>query len=317
MQIARTRPESYLRGNYPHVETFHHTDVSEVKKVILKLKNCSAGHDEIHSKIMKAGVDIIAPTLVQLINNSFDEGICPDTLKIAKITPIFKNGDRCDVSCYRPISILPCLSKIIERLVYDRMWHHIKNNNIICKNQFGFVKGLSIESAIIHMLQNIIPDFDNNKIVIGVFMDLSKAFDVINHDILLLKLKHYGFINNTLAWFKSYLSNRVQYTDINKCYSSRLPISLGVPQGSILGPILFSIFINDLINASNILSFLLYADDSNMFHFHVNLKELVIEINRELKNISEWFRCNKLLINMDKTHFLIFSRKRIDVNISL
>ena len=223
------RPQDFLQGIFPTLPNFHHTNDSEIRKIILNLKTCSPGHDDIHANVIKIGIDILSPVLVQIINNSFDSGIFPDILKIAKVTPIFKSGDRLDTACYRPISILPCLSKIIERLIYERMWIHIEENEIITKAQFGFIRGLSIENAIISILSKVLPNYDANKIVIGVFLDLSKAFDVIDHNILLLKLKHYGFVGNTLTWFKSYLCNRYQFTKIDNCQSVKLPLALGVP----------------------------------------------------------------------------------------
>ena len=310
-------PADYLEGDFPSINKFKHTNINEVKEIIKNIKTNSIGIDGIHPKIIKVGAEELAPTLTMLINNCFDKGLFPDVLKVAKVIPIFKNGEECDPANYRPISILPILSKIVERLIYNRMLEHLNINSIITDKQFGFIKGLSTESAIIKMLNNLISDLDKGKHVIGLFLDLSKAFDVISHEILTLKLKHYGFQSDTLALLKSYLSNRFQYSYVNEKLSQKLKIEQGVPQGSILGPLLFNTFINDLVNVSNVLSYLLYADDSNMFHTDHNMQNLVSEMNTELRKISEWFIVNQLVINMDKTHFVIFSRKRIHDDVTL
>ena len=278
--------------------------------MIQNLKLSGPGHDLIHIKLIKAGIGIIVPILTKFINNSFDRGIFPNSLKIAKITPIFKSGDSTDMANYRPISILPCLSKIFEKIVYERISSHLTENNIITKAQFGFVKGLSTDSAIINLMNNILPDLDSNKHVIGLFMDLHKAFDVIDHRILLTKLHPYGFRMNAHGWLKSYLNNRLQYTTIDDSQSPMEAIEQGVPQGSILGPLLFNIFINDIVNCSDVLRFLLYADDSNTFCSHTNLYTLIDIMNTELVKLTNWFDANKLAINMKKTHYLLFTRKK-------
>ena len=316
-QAYPSSPEQFLTREFPDIHYFHRTNEVEIKRIIKSLKNSSPGHDEVHVRVMKIGVYILAPTLCNLVNNSFDNGIFPDTLKIARVTPIFKSGSTQDPANYRPISVLPAFSKVIERLVYSRMWDHLSSNNAITECQHGFVKGLSTESAIIKVLNTIIPALENNKIAIGVFLDLSKAFDVINHNILLRKLRHYGFKSLTLDWLKSYLTDRLQYTTVNGKISKKLKINQGVPQGSILGPLFFNVFINDLVNVSDIIKFVLYADDSNLFHCHDDVKTVEYELNIELRKISEWFHVNKLVINMDKTHFLIFSRKKIFQQISI
>ena len=194
---------------------------------------------------------------------------------------------------YRPISLLPCISKILEKLVYKRLSSFLTLNNILNPSQFGFRKKFSTDFAIIKLLDKVIQSLSNKEHVIALFMDLSKAFDTIDHDILLYKLNNYGIRGIVLSWLKSYLSNRQQFVSIDNVESSLLNIKCGVPQGSILGPLLFLIYINDIINSSTVLAFVLFADDTNIVLSHTNLNELIDTLNAELRKVSSWFKCNK------------------------
>ena len=172
------------------------------------------------------------------------KGIVPNKLKIARVTPIHKAGENTDVSNYRPISVLPCFSKILERIMYNRLFDYLNKHNMLYNRQFGFQKANSTDHAIIQLADQLIESFNNNKFTIGVFIDLSKAFDTVDHQILLKKLKHYGVVGNNLKWFQSYLSNRKQFIKFNQTEETNtLNIKCGVPQGSILGPLLFLLYI--------------------------------------------------------------------------
>jgi hypothetical protein len=235
-------------------------------------------------------------------------GVFPENLKTAKVTPIYKTGDPSDVSNYRPISVLTCFSKILERAMYNRLYSFLTINNILYDKQFGFKSGHSTNHAIIHLVQEIFKAFDENKFTLGVFIDLSKAFDTVDHNILLHKLKNYGIINYNLLWFKSYLTNRKQYISFNDSKTDLATISCGVPQGSILGPLLFLIYINDLNKFSNILNSILFADDTNLFYSNKDINYLFETVNKELAKLSEWFIANKLSINIKKTKYTFFHR---------
>ena len=201
------------------------------------------------------------------------------------------------LSNYRPISVLPIFSKIFEKVVYNRLITYFNKYDILFKNQYGFRKGHSTSLALHHLFDNITKAIDQKEYTIAVFIDLSNAFDMVNHEILINKLKHYGIRGLSLDWIKSYFGNRQQYVEYNGAYSSYNSIKCGVPQGSILGPLLFLIYINDLCNASNIVELILFADDTNIFFSHNNLLLLINIINSEMNKLSEWFRANKLSIN--------------------
>jgi len=293
-------------------------NLSEVKNAFNCLKNNKcAGIDKISVNVVKAVYDIIEPSLFHIFNISLKSGIVPEKLKIAKIIPIFKNGDDTNMSNYRPISVLSCFSKLLERIMYDRLNNYLTENNILYNKQFGFKKNHSTDHAVVDLINYISNGFNNDCYTLGVFIDLSKAFDTVNHDILIKKLEMYGVLNNNLQWFKSYLSNRKQYIIYTANETENHIITCGVPQGSILGPLLFLLYINDLYLASKILNVILFADDSNLFYSNSNIKDLFRIFNEELSKVNEWIASNKLSLNVDKTKFMLFHKPSKGDNLSL
>ena len=180
-------------------------------------------------------------------------------------TPIYKSGEVTDTGNYRPIATLSSFSKVLERLVYNQLYLFLGKNDIIYKYQFGFRKGYSTEQAILEIADNLNSAIDNKQITCGLFLDFSKAFDTVNHNILLSKLYTYGIRGTPFKWFQSYLCNRTQFVKIDEIESSMETITCGVPQGSTLGPLLFLLYINDLPNSSEKLAFRIFADETNIF----------------------------------------------------
>ena len=230
-------------------------------------------------------------------------------MKIAKVIPIYKNENPELFANYRPISILPSISKILERLMYNRLYNFLADHNIISKKQYGFRENYSTYMALIDLVDNISSNIDNKKHSIGIFLDLSKAFDTIDHQILLRKLQCYGIRGIACDWFKSYLENRVQYVSYNTKDSHYMNIMCGVPQGSILGPLLFILYINDIVKVSTVLNPVLFADDTSLFHAHTDFDTLIKEINEELQKVTTWFHTNKLSLNIKKSNFIMFLPK--------
>ena len=232
-------------------------------------------------------------------------------MKIAKVIPLFKGeGDRSSVSNYRPISLLPTLSKIFERIICESLTEHLEKNHLLFDYQFGFRKKRNTTLAILDFVNKITDAIDNGNTAAGIFLDLSKAFDSVNHNILLDKLTYYGIRNDALKWFESYLKDRVQYVSIEDQQSETLPLTYGVPQGSILGPILFLIYFNDSQFAIEIAHLVLYADDMNLLFSHKCFKKIVPVLNNELHNLQEWFNANRLTVNLTKTKFIHFGSKQ-------
>ena len=298
----------FLRNPNPHSLFFVPLHKNELIDMVHNLKGKkSTGHDGIDNVLLKNIIDLIVDPLVHIFNLSLNSGIVPEGMKISKVIPVHKKGEKENICNYRPISLLTTLSKLLEKVVYLRLLNFLNTHNIISNSQFGFRQQHSTSHAILSFIEKVAKAIDKFYHTIGVFLDLSKAFDTIDHNILLHKLYHYGIRGRALEWFKSYLTNRKQFVTINGQSSVMQDVICGVPQGSLLGPLLFVLYINDIQNTSNTLSFLLFADDSNVFLSHPDPDTLVNIFNTELDKLLQWIRANKLSINLQKTKCMLFS----------
>ena len=246
--------------------------------------------------------------LAHIFNLSIGSGKFPSALKKSRTVPIFKGGDAELCDNYRPISLQSSISKILEKMVATQLISHLELNNLLYEHQYGFLRGKSTEHNLLHVTNEIGKALNEGNFCIGLFLDLRKAFDVCSHEILLMKLEKLGIKDKALEWFKSYLCNRVQHVDIEGNVSSPKNIDISVLQGSILGPILFLCYINDLPNATELLTFL-FADDTSGLIFGKNLQELVQRMNSEINKLANWFRANKMAVNISKTKYIIFHTK--------
>ena len=210
---------------------------------------------------------------------------------------------------YRPVSLLCILSKVFEKVMYSRLSSFLERNKILLNNQFGFRKHNSAHMALMILLDKIVKALENGDNVIGIYLDFSKAFDTVDHGTLLLKLEHNGVRGSALKWFKTYLSDRQQYVTYNGVSSQLKNINCGVPQGSVLGPLLFLLYITDLSNVCKCTMPLFFADDTNLFINGSNINELESLINSELAEIAKWLKVKKLSLNINKTHYMIFTTK--------
>ena len=291
--------------------SFHMIDNNATVRMIKSMKmSQSKGHDGISSELIKLINTDISSSITVIINQSLTSGIFPDKLKIAKVTPIFKKGNKKLICNYRPISVLPVISKVFETVLQEQLTEYFTTNNLFAPQQYGFRKNSSTELAALELIDRLLNQMNNHKIPTNFYIDLSKAFDSLQHDILLEKLAHYGLTNKAIALLKSYLSNRKQYVQLSDVRSSVRPISVGVPQGSILGPLLFNIFINDIVKSSTKFNFILYADDttlnSTLDSFGQDAVEIQNTIVSELQNIFKWLDVNRLCLNVTKSKFMLF-----------
>lgn len=296
------------------VDEFSPVTVEEISKIIKSLNSSSAsGYDGLSVKIIKNSESDLAPILTTLINNSFRDGTFPDILKVAKVVPIFKSGNKTDPNNFRPVAVLSNLSKIVEIAVKNRLIEHLVKINFVNSNQFGFQKASSTMSACLNFVETVYKFMENRKKTGSIFIDVRKAFDSVNHKILLDKLEHIGFNKNALELLKSFLENRFQYVDINGEKSERRRTNTGVPQGSILGPFLFIIFVNDLFNLKTKGVIQLFADDATVTYGENSFADLEKFMTSDLLLIKKWMDANKLTVNFKKTEFLIYYLRNTNI----
>ena len=284
----------------------------EIIETVNKCKNkMSSDCHDIDMKTVKRVIAGISKPLTHIFNLSFQTGQFPHKMKLAKVTPLYKTGDRHHFTNYRPVSLLPQFSKILEKLFNNRLDSFIEKHNLLSNSQYGFRSNHSTSLALTELIETITDSIDKKQYAAGVFIDLKKAFDTINHNRLIYKLEQYGIRGVALNWVGSYLRNRQQYVKMGDCSSECLDIACGVPQGSVLGPKLFVLYINDICNVSSLVKCILFADDTNIFCSGENLQQLLDVISSELSKIKKWLDKNKLSLNLNKTKIMLFGNCKI------
>lgn len=313
----QTDPLSYL-SDISVSDSFYFIPVEpwEVAETLTEIKNKkSTGDDEISAEVLSNLPNEAWTSLANAINNSFDNGCFPSCLKSSIVIPLHKGGSVDVPSNFRPISLLPTLSKLIEKLVKKRMWDYLTKFKLMASRQYGFQSSRGTHDAIFEFLDRVYTECNGGEAVAAVFCDLSKAFDCVDHGILLGKLERYGFRGKVLDWFESYLSCRTQSVVSAGSRSSPLRIDCGVPQGSVLGPILFLLYINDLVRLKITGEFTLFADDTSVMWHHKNIIKLRKQISQDLIKIKNWCNANKLCLNTDKTNIMGFKCNMQNINL--
>ena len=287
----------------------------EINEIIKGFKNKSTSDTKI-SALKIANEDAKFRLIISdIVNLSFEQGIFPEQLKLAKVIPLYKGGSKTDITNYRPISLLSSFSKIFEKTMHGRIVDFMEQNNSFYEMQYGFRKGRSCEYALLTAQNTLLDSLNRNEISLLLLIDFSKAFDMVDHRILLKKLYHYGIRGNTFDWLKSYLHNRKQYVGINGISSTQKSLEFGVPQGSILGPLLFVIYINDIPKINQLAKFILYADDANIIITGTCLQEIEQQFHVLSKLLVDWVNSNGLALNIGKTKYMIFSRHKVDTSL--
>jgi hypothetical protein len=301
-----TNPTNYLENSFRRPCTkisWQYASIYKTEKIIksLKIKN-TCGYDEISNRIIKLTAPFTFSPLTCICNAVLNTGVFPDTVKYAIVKPIFKKGNKRELSNYRPISLLTSFSKIIKKVIYARLHAHIDMNNILVHKQYGFSTHSSTQQAAFTLINSILTAMNNNQIVGGIFCDLQKAFDCVNHKILLEKPEFYGVEGKFKTLIESYLTGRYRRVALdnitdNNSSSKWEVIKCGVPQGSILGPLFFLIYINDLptiVNKDN--NMVLFTDDTSIIITDSNRRDFNINANQMFQNINTWFKVNLLIL---------------------
>ncbi len=293
--------------------SLHCVSEEYVKYELRKLKtNKAIGLDKISAKLLKDASEVIAPSIQKLINMSITQCCFPDLWKSAKITAIFKSGNPQDCDNYRPISILPTLSKILERAVKSQLYNYLEENSLLYSQQSGFRSRRSTSTALLQMTDTLLNNMDKRQVTGVVYLDLKKAFDTVNRSLLLRKLGAYGVDDRCVKWFRSYLTHRTQCTTIGEVSSTKRSVPVGVPQGTVLGPLLFLIYVNDITECLKNTQASLFADDTMVYCSGSTRNELQENLNGDLSRIKKWLNDHRLTINAEKSQFMVIgSSQRI------
>ena len=297
--------QRYLAGTDKRFE-LQPTNPNKVFSFLNKLdKSKATGLDTISARFVRECADLICVPICDIFNQSISQGKFPDDWKYARVTPLFKQGNRDDVNNYRPISVIPIVAKVFERIVYDQLYAYLEEHDILYQNQSGFRATHSTVTALLEATDSWAYNIDNGKINGVIFLDLKKAFDTVDHQILLSKLNYYGIHGKSFKWFQPYLENRTQKCSVNGSLSSSCSLTCGVPQGTILGPLLFLLYINDLPNCLSNCEPRMYADDTHLTYAGGDLESIQLCLNEDLTNVFNWLQANKLTLNMTKTEFML------------
>ena len=304
----------FLRDKFVSLMPDNNFSTEELKKVIVSLDETkSAGCDGIHPRLIKLAVDSVASPLCHVFNCCLNQGVYPSGLKIAKVIPLYKTGDPTNVTNYRPISLLSVVNKIFEKLIHSRLIKHLIDHDILNPYQHGFRPGRSTTTALASILPRIQDAIDNKLMCLGLFIDLKKAFDTVPHSILISKLNHYGIQGKFSCLLESYLSHRKQRVWIGNCTSNELYVPVGVPQGSVLGPLMFLLHINDIVHSlPTVCEPRLFADDTGIFLIGNDLNSLFTDAQISLNGLHQWLLVNKLSLNLSKTNYVLFSSHHVD-----
>ena len=307
---------NFVPRHYPLSEqfSFHPVECKQVEQIVTSMpSNKAPGLDKVSVRVIKDCLPTILPSITHIINSSLGNGTFPSVWKKAVVTPIPKEGDHEQANNNRPISLLPILSKVCERAALNQIMTYLVENDRLSTKQNGNKKWHSTETALIHSTDAILTSIDKKELSAMVLLDMSKAFDSINHNILLLKLQDVGISNSSLAWFQSYLDHRYQVVRVHSTLSNALPLTSGVPQGSILGPLLFSVYINDLPSVPRKCTTECYVDDTKLqISFKLqDCPNAVIDLNDDLLLIRNWCFDNLLLLNADKTKLMVFGSRQL------
>ena len=301
--------KEYLRQPVRTSFAFNPCSEREIIDIVNSLENStSPGIDDIPVWLLKDNINSLSKIVTAICNLSMAEGLFPEKLAVAIIVCLHKSGNPSLLDNYRGISLPVIYSKVLEKIVARRVVKYFTENSLFIDSQFGFRKGLSTENAIQVLANAMYDSFENDKSAVGVFIDLSKAFDSLDRDYLCAKLEYYGVRDVELQWFSSYLNSRKQCVRFKDEFSSVLPTNFGVPQGGVLSAILYIIYVNDIVMCTDKVKYVIYADDTCVFADHSKLKDNMEIMNRELFKINEWMIANRLTVNTDKTNYMIFSR---------
>ena len=303
-------PLDYITKNPTQSIFLNPTICEEIIKLInqIDIKKAS-GPDEITGYLIKITKNVISPILVDLFNICLRIGVFPDCLKTAEIIPLHKGGKKEVNTNYRPISLLPQFGKLFEKIISKRMTSFFEKHELLVQNQYGFRKTFSTELAVTEVYNKLLHNFEEKKHTCAIFLDLKKAFDTVSHDILIRKLQKFGIRGVALSLLTSYLTGRLHYVKMSHTKSDVRTLRFGVPQGSVLGPLLFLIFINDLPNCTKF-AVTLFADDTFLSMESHNFARLQMDVNQELKKVHDWLIANKLTLNVIKSKFMLLSNKR-------
>ena len=304
--------KDYLNSPPKCTFQFQLIDETLTESLFDKLPNkSSSGYDNISLKLLKRlKTDLVSPITI-LVNQMLSTGVFPEKLKLAKVIPLYKKDEDSQFNNYRPISLLPAISKIFEKVIFIQLFSYFDCNKLFYNSQYGFRTGHSTELAVLEIIDRLVLEMDKGELPFNIYLDLSKAFDTLDHTILLQKLDYYGVKDLANNLFRSYLTDRTQFVEFKDIKSDILTLSTGVPQGSILGPLLFIIYMNDISKVSDLFQFIIYADDTTLLSIlkpfsadaSVNVNE---NINYEIGKISDWLKVNRLSLNVKKTKFMVF-----------